>query len=199
MQDYNFTADDNTLFPSGYIQSIKSNVIASNDGQLTSGCFFLNGTNNIAQTNSSWALGATLPRFPYPLTSNGDLLPTERLVSNMTSCGVSPLLNTTLLGETAGANFTPYQRYAYSTIWSWGPDEPHNYTTTANTDPTLFRCAMATLPLGNWVVGDCSTKNFAACRAQSQPYNWTLASYPVSYTYASRSCPNGYTFVAPRM
>jgi hypothetical protein len=42
------------------------------------------------------------------------------------------------------------------------------------------------------------TKIYTACRAGNQPYNWTIATYPVSYSYASQSCPNNFGFDAPR-
>jgi len=51
---------------------------------------------------------------------------------------------------------------------------------------------------GRWVVVDCSQKYFAACRAQNQPYNWTLTTYQISYSYASQACPDNYNFAAPR-
>jgi hypothetical protein len=52
---------------------------------------------------------------------------------------------------------------------------------------------------GRWVVSDCSQKYYAACRASnSQPYNWTITTYPISYSYASQACPNYYDFAAPR-
>ena len=47
-------------------------------------------------------------------------------------------------------------------------------------------------------MNDCSQKYYAACRAQNQPYNWTITSYPISYSYASAACPNSYNFAAPR-
>lgn len=87
-----------------------------------------------------------------------------------------------------------------STIWSWRHGEPRNTTgdDDSNVDP-LYRCATVNRKLdGRWVVDDCSQKYYAACRAAGQPYNWTITSYPISYSYAANACPDKYSFGAPR-
>lgn len=66
MAGYNFTGDSGTVFPSGYLQSVQTDVTASATGSLTSGCFLGNLTHDLTQINSSWASEATLPGFDYP-------------------------------------------------------------------------------------------------------------------------------------
>ena len=85
----------------------------------------------------------------------------------------------------------------YATIWSWAPGEPKN--SSSDVSNSLFRCATSNIDLGGrWVVNDCSQKYYSACRAANQPYNWTITTYPVSYSYASQTCPSNYSFGAPR-
>ena len=47
-------------------------------------------------------------------------------------------------------------------------------------------------------MSDCSQRYYVACQGPSNPYNWTISTYPVSYSYASQACPNHYGFAAPR-
>lgn len=194
MSGYDFNGDDDIIFPSGYIQNSQPDISANNSGSLTQGCFLKDNTDGLSQVNSSWATGSTIPGFPYPTTPSSDLTPLLNLTTNLTNCGISPILNTTLLNTTANDNFSPYHAYSLSTIWSWAPDEPKNQSSNS-----LFRCAFARTDLaGRWVVNDCSTKNFASCRAHHQPYNWTTTSYPITYPFAPLACPEGYDFAVPR-
>ncbi|KAG9247779.1 hypothetical protein BJ878DRAFT_414145 [Calycina marina] len=199
MEDYDFDADGDTIFPGGYIQNNQANVVLDGSGRLTSGCFILPTGSTSPQGNSSWAYISDLTSFPQPASLNSDISTLLNTALNATRCGISPILNTTLLGASATTNYIPYQAFTNATIWSWAPNEPQNFTIGAADSSSLFRCAVATLPLnGAWSVIDCSTKNFAACRAQTQPYNWTISSRSVTYTYASVTCPNGYVFAVPR-
>jgi len=199
MEGYNFTADGGTIFPSGYIQSKRSNVTASDTGEITNGCL-VNDTDNFSQGVASWAEISNLPSFPYPTNPSADISSLLNLTTSATRCGYSSLLNTTLLDTSAASDHVLYRSYTNSTIWSWGPNEPRNFTDgVISNSPDLFRCAIVDLSLnGAWSVSDCSNKNFAACRAHSQPYKWTIATYSVSYTYASSTCPDGYDFAVPR-
>jgi hypothetical protein len=159
-----------------------------------------------------------LSGFDYPITPTANLTPFLNLTTNSINCGISPMLNVTLLNQTAHDNYVPYQNFSYATIWSWvrvspptqygnsdansiqAPGEPRNYTSSTNAESDLlFRCATCNADLaGRWRVDDCSQKYFAACRAQNQPYNWTITSYPISYSYTNQACPDSYNFAAPR-
>ena len=199
MSDYNLTVDHNTIYPGGYIQNSPLNVTATSSGQLTRGCYFEKGTENLSQTNSSWAMGSSIAGFDYPTSPKSDLSPLLNLTSNLTSCGISSFLNATLLNITATDNFTPYENYSYASIWSWAPGEPQNQSSNSDVSSSLFRCAMLKINLaGRWVVNDCSSKTYASCRAMDQPYNWTIATYATTYSYAEQACPQGYSFAVPR-
>lgn len=111
MSGYNFTGDKSTVFPKGYIQSVETNANASSSGQLTKGCFFRSNAEDAAQVNSSWANEANLPGFDYPTSKSSDILPLLNLTINTTNCGISPILNVTLLNATAYDNSAPYENY----------------------------------------------------------------------------------------
>lgn len=85
-------------------------------------------------------------------------------------------------------------------VRSWAPEEPKNYTSESDADSdSLFRCASANIDLhGRWVVNDCSSRYYAACRAHMGPYNWTITSYPISYSFAKQACGDTYDFALPR-
>jgi len=193
---YNFSKDQDLIFPNGYIQTDHT-ITASAEGQLTSGCFLRDDTTSMSQLNSSWATNVTIPSFPYPTSPNSDLIPLLNLTSNTTACGISPILNITLLNTSAGANYIPYLNYTTSNLWSWAPGEPKNYSTDTSGD--IFRCATTNLDLlGRWTVSDCSSKRYSACQVPDQRYNWTFTSYPIAYSFAELVCPAPSVFAAPR-
>ncbi|KAF4634952.1 hypothetical protein G7Y89_g3161 [Cudoniella acicularis] len=199
LSGYNFSGDSGTVFPNGYIQDFSTNVSADSSGDLTRGCFMLNNIGDVSQVNSSWAADATLPGFDYPTSASANIVPLLNLTTNTTNCGTSPYLNVTLLNSTAHENYRPYQNYSYATIWSWAPNEPRDYSPSDASSESLFRCATTNIDLsGRWVVADCSQYYYAACRANGQPYNWSITNYPISYSYANQACPDNYAFAAPR-
>ncbi|CZT08214.1 related to Lectin C-type domain protein [Rhynchosporium agropyri] len=202
MSDYNFTGDAGTIFREGFIQDLQRDVTATADGVITSGCFMNNDTIELAQRNSSWAVLSSLPSFGNPTAASADLTPLLNLTSSATNCGISPHLNTTLLGTSASTNSSPYSAFSQSTIWSWAPNEPQNASTTSDSpspDSRIFRCAISNKDRdGRWVVDNCSAKRFAACQASSQPYNWTITDEETVYSFAAAYCPEAYTFAAPR-
>lgn len=135
----------------------------------------------VIQTNckAAWLSHFQLiPSFPTQpghstLMQFTDLLPFLNLTSNSTNCGISPILNVTLLNNTAHDDYRPYQNFSYATIWSWAPGEPKNYNASSSSNSgSVFRCATSNVDLGGrWVVADCSQRYYAACRAHNQPYN----------------------------
>ncbi|KAG9236189.1 hypothetical protein BJ875DRAFT_482524 [Amylocarpus encephaloides] len=194
MTTYNFSSDDGTIFPTGSIQTPVP-ITASNTGSITSGCFLRPPTESlqIASLNSSWATSSSIPGFPSPQSPPSDLNPLLALTLNTTSCGISPILNTTLLNTTARQNPSPYHDFSLATIWSWAPSEPKDYPL-----PSNLRCALASSLTSRWSVSDCSSERHASCRALSQPYNWTLSTTLSPYGLASDACPPGYAFAVPR-
>ncbi|KAH7391519.1 hypothetical protein BKA64DRAFT_677830 [Cadophora sp. MPI-SDFR-AT-0126] len=207
MAGYNFTGDAGTIFTDGFIQDLQTDVRATDDGVVTNGCFISNSTDAVSQVNSSWAAQSDLSSFEYPTAASADLTPLLNLTTHLTNCGISPLLNNTLLSVTANQNSTPYTLFCASTIWSWAPNSPQNASTTRSppsSDSQIFRCAIAThtnsdnpYP-GRWIVDDCSAKRYAACRLRNAPYTWKLADVAVSYSFADENCPDAYEFAAPR-
>jgi hypothetical protein len=192
--------DAGTIFPSDYIQDFQTDGTVDASGDLTRGCFMRNNTDDLSQVNASWAVGSNILGFDYPITPTADIIPLLNLTTNSTNCGISSILNVTLLNATAHGNSCPYQSYTAATIWSWAWGEPRNYTGASDaSSDALFRCATANIDLaGRWVVADCSQKYYAACRANGQPYNWSITTYPVSYSFAKQACHDSYQFAAPR-
>jgi hypothetical protein len=111
MSGYNFTGDESTVFPRNYIQDVETNATASDSGQLTKGCFFRSNAEDAAQVNASWADEANLPGFDYPTSPSSDIIPLLNLTTNTTNCGISPILNVTLLNATANDNSAPYKNF----------------------------------------------------------------------------------------
>ena len=202
MQEYNSSADVGTIFPPGYIEDTR-NVSASAAGQITNGCFFDAGITNLASVNSSWAVSGQVMGFNVATSPGQPLGPTLELTSSLTNCGISPLLNRTLLNSTASQDPSAYMNVSFNTIWSWAPGEPQNFTTQAgdgasSTDQS-FRCALMTNALnGHWRVENCDSTCYAACRAQSDPYSWLLSPSATSYSASVNVCPSNSTFTVPR-
>lgn len=197
MSGYNFSGDASTIFHRDFTQR-PVNVSITPTNQVLSGCFLRPSTEDIqvAAVNSSWAT-TSASGLSNPTSPGSDLTPLLNLTSSLISCGISPVLNTTLLNVTARQDFRPYQAFVYSSIWSWAPTEPQSFNSSG--DDTIRRCALtSTSRQGRWIVEDCNRDHFAACRASRQPYNWTISTNTVSYESAEDACPTDYEFAAPR-
>ncbi|KAJ9636791.1 Maintenance of telomere capping protein 6 [Coniosporium tulheliwenetii] len=194
MAQYNFTGDSRILFPPGYIQDLRGTTFGA-AGQLTSGCIFDSDASTVSAVNSSWAVSSNIR---VPELDSGAYNATIASVSNLTSCGISPLLNQTLLNTTAWENITFYKSIAYSSIWSWATGEPHNITD--DEDPEgRNRCALMHVnDNGRWRVTRCSERHRAACRVNNQPYVWRISSDEASYSSSGNSCPENSSFAVPR-
>lgn len=206
MSGYDPDADGSTIFAPGYIQNNQSTSLSSS-GKITSGCFFDPTADTIADTNNSWA-------FSDLTISSGDrsaLTTANMSISNLTSCGISPLINQ--ISRISMANndtaVPSYASLAYSAIWSWAPNEPANsstfspYYASLSNQPSSaqFRCAAfnaLSTPPGRWHVADCTGRHYAACRSNTNPYQWSISSYRGAYTEVDDNCPDGATFAVPR-
>lgn len=194
MQGYNFSGDAGTIFPPNYLAS-NVQPVASGDGMISSGCFFDPNITELTTVNSSWALSSQVDGFVFPTTADSPTDPLSYLASNLTSCGISPAINQTLLNATADTDFRPYQNASYSASWLWAPNEPRNTTRPGN----LFRCALLDLTLtGQWRVEHCSYNFRAACRLNNDPYTWRITPYNVQFSAAPGACPINSTFDVPR-
>lgn len=70
MAGYNFSGDTGTIFTEGFIQDVQTDLNTTDEGQLTSGCFFRNHTEDLSNINSSWAVSSNLAGFRYPTTAS---------------------------------------------------------------------------------------------------------------------------------
>lgn len=185
MQDYNFTADVDTIFPTSYITN-PIDVTVSSTGEVTNGCIFQQNITSLSSVNSSWAVSSST-------NEASDLDVALVTASNLTSCGISPVLNVTL-GSTADDNISLYIDYIQGDIWSWANNEPMDTSSTAND----FHCAaLNILNGGKWQVADCSTRHYGACRKGDAPYIWTITGQSGSFSKMDSACEDN-EFSVPR-
>jgi hypothetical protein len=190
MRRYNIGPDLDTIFAPGIFSNIKVTSVGSN-GQTPSGCLFDAADSGVtSQRNSSWAV-TTAPTLD--VSANPDLLSPIRAITNLTSCGITPILTQTLAGTTADKSPLPYAAYVHSTIWSFMPGEPKNDTSKNN------RCViMALSPYpGRWRVGNCTERRRVACHLPSEPYNWRISTDTTDYNGADKACKSPYEFSIP--
>ncbi|KAF1811404.1 hypothetical protein P152DRAFT_474579 [Eremomyces bilateralis CBS 781.70] len=196
MSDYDPAFDMDTVFPSNYLKSGRETSFDA-AGMISSGCFFDSEDTSIAQVNNSWAVTADFPTTDLDSTQNTPY-PLSPSISNLTICGISPLLNTALTNSTTASSPLPYQRLALSASWSWAPDSLDNDTVSLTDDPILppfdnpaspLRCAVLSLThSGHWLPADCATSHRSACRVSHAPYNWLVTSSLDPFDSAFSAC-----------
>ncbi|PVH93797.1 hypothetical protein DM02DRAFT_619058 [Periconia macrospinosa] len=194
MSNYNLTVDESTIFSTDTIRQLRPATF-NPDGTISSGCLFIPSESSITETtNSSWA---SAPALDINVSVNSDLQAPIPSVGNLTSCGLSAFLNTTLANTTADQNPLPYAVFMRSSMWTFIPGEPSNGTVDNN---TIGRCtAMLTngsYP-GRWRTVDCTNPLRAACQNTSVPYRWEISSERGSYGNAQSLCPPGLRFSVP--
>jgi hypothetical protein len=185
--NYNATGDESIVFPMNAFENADS-VQYDTSGSIQSGCFFNVNESSISSANNSWAVSTQLQ------SSSG----VAASVSNLVACGLSPILNVTLLNTTADTNFTPYQSIAYSSIWSWLPGEPRIISSNATNSARLRCSALDGSGNGRWRVTDCTEHHYAACRVGNEPYIWRVSSSKAVYSSGDTICPTGSSFAVPR-
>jgi hypothetical protein len=123
MKGYNLSSELETVFNSTALESLHNTTFDS-DGRVKTGCLF-SADSSSTPMNSSWAisLAPNIVLGEKPSTVN-PISP----ITNLTACGISPLLNSTLSNVTADNDSLPYLAFARSTLWSWAPNEPTNHT-----------------------------------------------------------------------
>lgn len=196
MRFYQIGPDLDFIFPPGEFSDIKRPVV-NPDGRVSSGCLFdASDTGVTRERNSSWAV-TTAPTLDISSDPNLNLSLPIPAITNLTACGITPILNQTLGGQTADKNPLPYAAYVHSTLWSWAPGEPLNATKSDGTNG--YRCViMTTSPYaGRWRVIDCADKKRVACHVPGQPYNWTISPTSADYDNAASACPSPYIFSVP--
>ncbi|KAF2817409.1 lectin C-type domain-containing protein [Mytilinidion resinicola] len=196
MASYDFTNDADTIFPLNEIISLKD-VSISTSGSVTTGCLFNpNITTITSETNSSWAMfpASSLPN----LASNPNATIPIPAIMNLTSCGISPLLNASLSNTTADINPLAYLSFSYSTLWSWAPGSPNNSTLIDDNPNNDLRCAALYGDAnGRWRAVDCKSSHRVACRG-STPYTWSITPDLFAYSDADQACPDDTKFSTPR-
>lgn len=192
MEGYNFESDGRHVFPAGML-SRQRELSQDEEGVVTSGCYYRDDEKDAAQINNTWAVRSV----------NNTQGSTQSFVQNMTSCGISAVLNDTLGNATADAAYMPYQRFTEAGVLGWADGEPRNTSSPGvdvDGDDKQFRCAVIDSSnnyRGKWRVVSCQGQYRAACRTGGQPYNWRLTRTETDFTGAPDSCPEGSSFDLP--
>lgn len=194
MSDYNFSGDATAIFPKDYVGTQRV-VTVDSSSDITSGCFFTPDVSSLSAVNSSWAITSL---------ANGSIVTGSSLASlfkqarNLTACGISPILNGTLNNATADENFSIYEAFVNTTIWSWGApsDQPLNSSTSDGYHD--YRCATLNATSGYWQTADCSGSHYGACRYEDQPYAWNITDAHAPYINVDLGCDDNTSFDVPR-
>ena len=189
-------SSDNVLFAPSYLTNFV-NVSSATDGSLDDGCLYDPDAYKVSQVNSSWAQSTRIP-IPSTADTTAGLGGMSSMVTNLTACGLSPLLNDTLFGATAGADIGTYRNISLSSSWAWSTGQPADSDSESRVNPRE-RCAVIDLSTGgHWQAIGCSETRRAACRVQDLPFTWVLSTERPSYSDASGVCPNNTSFSVPR-
>ncbi|KAK2742822.1 hypothetical protein FQN57_005113 [Myotisia sp. PD_48] len=192
MASYNFSGEQHLFFSRESTSSPVDITFDSND-KIESGCLHApDSTANMTSSSHSWAIAQ------LPSRNSSDQL--SSLARQLVSCGISPLVNQTLLNVTADINIEPYRNLSLSSVWTWAKQEPRNSTGAASPHSgNTYRCAVLDTSLdGQWRANGCGDIFYAACRVANAPYKWTISQYPATYSNAQFSCPENTSFAVPR-
>ncbi|KAM5469290.1 Maintenance of telomere capping protein 6 [Microsporum audouinii] len=190
MSAYNFTGDQLVFSPNSLESHI--DITVDSAANLTNGCLYDPGTTALSDVDRPWALAALPQRNPSDELS----LLTRQLVS----CGISPVVNHTLLNVTADNDIGPYQNVSYSATWTWAKDEPLNSTgSTSSQIKNSYRCAaMDAASSGRWRAHECTDEFHVACRVGNSPHDWIISERTATYFDAEEACPDNTVFSVPR-
>ena len=188
MQQYDIDADAETIFSPGYISNDIGTTLSSN-GTVMAGCLYQSSNVTVPIANSSWAISSNLP-------NNTIINTTSNAALDLSSCGISPILNMPLLGNSAINNATTYREYIRNSLWGWDTDEPSDSLSTATSSR---HCAVADLSNnGMWEVVDCTNENRFLCRRDDSPYTFSISDAKNRYYQGYEACDEGFTFAVPR-
>ena len=191
MQQYDFGPDAETIFPPGYISNNIATALSS-DGAVTAGCLYQPSNMSLSlanHTNTSWAISSNLP-------NNTNLNTTSHAALDLSSCGISPILNTPLSGSPATDNATTYREFLRNSLWGWDQDEPSDSLSTATSS---FHCAVTNLSNnGLWEVVDCTDENRFVCRRNDSPYTFSISNDKNRYYQGYEACDEFSSFAVPR-
>lgn len=196
---YDLSQDEDAIFPAGSMIS-DVQVSVSSNGTLTSGCIYEPGVTSVSQANSSWAMSNDVPVL-NGRSPDGTLKRIPETLFSLTSCGISPVLNSMLLGQTADANVDPYRNVSLSAGWAWAVGEPQGAGTGGGSpgQPKFDRCAIMDASLhGRWRATNCTEQRRGACRVGNSPFVWRLSNATAEYRDVPDTCPPGSAFAVPR-
>lgn len=195
MEAYDTAGDIQTIFSPGYTIA-SDNVILSATGSITEGCFFDPGSTLVSAANNSFAIS----EVPLSQALQPGLDYITKAAQNMTACGIAPVLNQTLGDQTADINITAYSSFVQNTIWSWAPGQPNDIPDSEqDSDSTVYNCAVLNMTNGGqWQVGDCTDRHYAACRVGNAPYAWTVSNQRGQYYQVDDACDDDSSFDVPR-
>ncbi|KAF2168332.1 hypothetical protein M409DRAFT_21766 [Zasmidium cellare ATCC 36951] len=192
MSGYNFTGDEGLIFSQNYIDESRVVTFGSNN-DIETGCFFDPNVTSLARTNNSWALTA-LGNGTAP---TGAALTSMLLQArNLTSCGISTIINGTLNNATADENFEAYAAFVNATVWTWAPRQPVN--SSASNEYSNYRCAALNATSGYWQAEDCGSSLYGACRIGDEPYRWQISDANTPYDRVDLGCEGNSSFDVPR-
>ncbi|KAJ5133130.1 hypothetical protein N7448_001840 [Penicillium atrosanguineum] len=196
---YDLGQDQDTIFPPGYLTTETQTSMATN-GSGTPGCLYKAGATEVSQANSSWATSNGIP-VAYSASDDITMQSLDDTIAGITGCGMSPMLNSTLFGQTAEVNVDHYRNVSLAVSWAWAIGEPEGADSGGGTQgvPTFDRCAIMDLSLGGrWRATNCTEQRRAACRVGNSPFEWALSNSTAEYKFVSGMCPTGSSFAVPR-
>ncbi|CAD0037093.1 unnamed protein product [Aureobasidium pullulans] len=172
-----------------YISNPIDATVSSN-GMIASGCLYQPNNTMLSAVNSSWAVSSSLPNTT---TSNT----TSYAALSLSSCGISPVINTPLYSSLATENATVYREYISDTLWGWAEDEPSDSGTSEVTGSR--HCAVSNMTNnGRWQVVDCTDENHFVCRRDDSPYVFSVSDDKNRYYQGDEACGDGSSFAVPR-
>ncbi|KAJ5758528.1 hypothetical protein N7520_005684 [Penicillium odoratum] len=195
---YNLSQDEDNIF-SPHFMSSGVKISTAENGTVTSGCLYEPGATAVSQANSSWAIS----QIPVTDGKSADstMGSVADVIAGITACGMSPMLNSTLFGQSADANVEYYRNVSLSSGWAWAIGEPKGAGTGGGTSgkPAFDRCSIMDLSLeGRWRATNCTEERRGACRVGNSPFLWTITNATGKYSEISDSCPPGSTLAVPR-
>ncbi|KAE8350632.1 hypothetical protein BDV28DRAFT_138750 [Aspergillus coremiiformis] len=200
LEDYNLTVGrSEVIFAPGYLTSTVP-APSTDNGGLDYSCFYDAGTSQVSQVNSSWAVSSNLT-LPQGLGDTDALRQLSDRVVNLTACGLTPILNTTLFNNTADKAVVPYKNISLSSTWAWANGQPQGSDVAEDIDsPQHGRCAVMDISLGgHWRAINCTDVRRVACRVGNLPYTWAISNTPYNYSDASLyACSGNTTMGVPR-
>jgi len=196
MANYTAAGRDNYIFPPNSLFN-NANITTTQNGTIIDGCLFVANETDLHVNNASWATTSLYPDVNAAIQATSPFYDQTLLpITNLTACGISFTLNTTLSSTTADAGIAPFRELARSSIWSWAPGQPASASTGNDSQQ---RCAGLSLGgAGRWTVLNCQDRHQAACRAAGRPHVWHIPSQRGTYAAVDNNCPAGYGFAVPR-